>query len=89
MSGAYINLHRSWLTQNARDISQSPKATMSDIQRGRGYDVATLPKKVQQLFSQQPEVPINLLHALESFEIERGIRLPEVSKLHDNNSIHL
>jgi hypothetical protein len=89
MSGAYINIHRSWLTQDARDISQTPRATIGDIQMGRGYDIATLPKKVQQLFHQQPEVPNNLLHVLQSFEMERGIRLPQVSKLSGYISIHL
>ena len=73
MSGAYINIHRSWLKQDACDISQTPRSTIGDIQMGRGYDVAILPKKVQQLFHQQPEVPNNLLHALQSFEMKRDI----------------
>jgi len=56
MSGTYVNIHTSWLTQDARDVSQTPRATTSDIQMKRGFDIATLPKKVQQLFHHQPEV---------------------------------
>jgi hypothetical protein len=83
MSIIYINIHRSWLTQNACDVFQTPTTTIIDIQMGRGYDVATLLKKVQVLFHQQPEVSHYLLHAFQSFEMERGIRLHEVSNFND------
>jgi len=64
MSSAYVNIHRSWLTQDAHDVSQTPKATISDIQMERGFDVVPLPKKVQQLFHHPPKIPNYLLHVV-------------------------
>lgn len=80
MSGAYINIHKSWLIQHARDMSQTPRAFHVDIQMGRGYDVATLPKGVQMLFEQQPEIVNHLAQALQVYEVEREFRVSEVKE---------
>jgi len=79
LSNSYANLHCSWLRPLARELDQTPLASLQDIQRGRGYDVARVPKVIQELLNHQPEIAEQLPRLLQEYEYDNHLHSHEVS----------
>lgn len=78
LSGTYINIHKSWLRPDSRDLSTTPIASVDDVRDGRGYQVAFIPKEVQNLINAHLEIPNHLLVALQAYGERNHLIISEV-----------
>jgi len=64
-----------------QELNQVPLVLVQDIQRGRGYDVARVPKVIQELLNHQLEIAKQVLRLLQEYEHDNHLHSHDVSDL--------